>query len=353
MTCDIVIPVWNLKDYTEQCIESIIKNTRYAYRLIIIDNGSEKETKDYLESFKNDRRISRYMLIRNEENLGCTKAINQGIEASDAEYVCLQNNDTVVMKGWLTEMVKVGESARDIGIINTSSNNLGLWKPRYMSWERFTEKLRRQYSGQYIEMAVAVGFCYLIKREVIEKIGVLTEEFGLGNFEDTEYCLRAAKNGYRSVLAKASYVWHKEHASFDLIDDFEKMFTENQKKFYEKFGRPERLLYIVTRKDEKYFKKLKSQTYELAKKCNWIWVISKRKLGKIPLNVHTNIRRLRYWTPFFRLRCVYRILVRKKKFSRILTDDRMIFYALNNLKRFHKAEVNLLYGSSKCADSVR
>lgn len=341
MTCDIVIPVWNLKDYTERCIESIIKNTQYPYRLIIIDNGSEKETREYLEGLKNDKRIlpGRYMLIRNEKNLGCTKAINQGIEASTAEYVCLLNNDTIMMNGWLTEMVKVAEMSPEIGIINTASNNNGLWKPWYMSWENFSESLRKKYSGRYVEMAVAVGFCYIIKREVINKIGVLTEEFGLGNFEDTEYCMRAFRYGYKTVLAKASYVWHKEHASFNLIDDFEKMFAENQKKFYKMLGKPERLLYIVTKKDDGYFARLKKETYELAQKSNWIRIISRWNVGKIPANVHSNISRYRYFPVFFRLRCVYNILVKKKKFNKIVTDDALLYNILNRLKKYHKGEV--------------
>ncbi len=339
MVCDIVIPVWNLKDYTERCIESIIKNTSYPYRLIMIDNGSEKETKDYLEGLKDDKRIKNYTLIRNEKNLGCTKAINQGMAVSNAEYVCLHNNDTVVMKGWLTEMVKVAGLSPDIGIVNTNSNNLGLHKPWNLSWEKFAEELREKRSGEYIEMTVAVGFCYLIKREVINKLGFLTEEFGLGNFEDTEYCIRALRYGYRTVLAVGSYVWHKEHASFDLVDNFEGMFTENQKKFYEMFGKPQRILYILTRKREEYFKNLKSETYELVKKYNWIWVISKKSLGAISLNVHSNIRSIKYSPFFFRFKCIFRILVKKKKFNVIYVDDRIIFYILKLLKKFHKAEL--------------
>ena len=76
MTCDIVIAVWNLKRYTKNCVESIIKNTDYPYRLILVDNGSLPETRDYLESLKLDQRLKDhdYTLIRNEENLGATKA---------------------------------------------------------------------------------------------------------------------------------------------------------------------------------------------------------------------------------------------------------------------------------------
>lgn len=341
MSCDIVIAVWNLKKYTENCIESIIKNTDYPYRLIVVDNGSEDKTRLYLEGLKNDPRLKGhdYTLIRNDKNLGATKALNQGLEISKGDYAMILNNDTVMTKGWLTEMVKMAESLPDIGIANPNSNNLGARKPWWMSLDKYAEGLMKKHRGKYMEMATAVGFCYMVKREVINKIGILSEEYGLGNFEETEYSIRAARAGYKSVLSVGSYVWHKEHASFDLIDDFEEMFEKNQKMFYEMFGKPQRMLYILTRKDKGYFNKLKTETYELAKKCDWIWVISKRGLGKLPLNVHANIIRFRYWPFLFRLRCIFRILVRKKKFNRILTDDRLIFRVLGALKGIHKAKL--------------
>ena len=341
MSCDIVIAVWNLKKYTKNCVESIIKNTDYPYRLILVDNGSLPETRDYLESLKLDRRLKDhgYTLIRNEENLGATKALNQGLQVSKGDYAMILNNDTVVCKGWLSEMVRVAEFSKEIGIVNPNSNNLGLRRPWWMSLEKFSRDLMRKYNGQHMEMATAVGFCYMVKREVINKIGILSEEYGLGNFEETEYSIRAAMSGYKSVFAKGSYVWHKEHASFDFIEDFEEMFEKNQKMFYEMFGKPQRLLYVLTKKNSACANRLKTETYEFAKKCNWVWVISKHSIGKIPLNVHTNITRFRYLALFFRIRCIFRALVKKKKFDRILTDDIKLFSILVRLKKFHKGKV--------------
>jgi GT2 family glycosyltransferase len=341
MTCDIVIAVWNLKGYTKNCVESIIENTDYPYRLILVDNGSLPETRDYLESLKSDQRLKGhdYTLIRNEENLGATKALNQGLQVSRGDYAMILNNDTIVCKGWLSEMVRIAEFSREIGIVNPNSNNLGLRKPQWVSLEKFAANLMKKYNGQHMEMATAVGFCYMVKREVINTIGILSEEYGLGNFEETEYSIRAAREGYKSVFAKGSYVWHKEHASFDFIEDFEEMFEKNQKMFYEMFGKPQRVLYLITKRNDGYFDKLKKETYELAQKCNWVRIISKRSVGKIPANVHSNISRYRYFSIFFRARCVCNILVKKKKFNKIITDDALLYNILNRLKKHHKGEV--------------
>ena len=68
-----------------------------------------------------------------------------------------------------------------------------------------------------MEMNQCQGFCMLIKREVIERIGYLDERFGIGGFDDTDYSMRAYRAGYKSVSVYSSYVYHKEHKSFDKI----------------------------------------------------------------------------------------------------------------------------------------
>ena len=100
MKCDIIIPVWNQPEATRECIESIVRGTNYPYRLILVDNGSGPETRSYLEELRK-RPAPEVKLIRNEENLGYIKAVNQGLKASDAPYVCLMNNDTIPGAGWL------------------------------------------------------------------------------------------------------------------------------------------------------------------------------------------------------------------------------------------------------------
>ena len=100
MKCDIVIPVWNNKEVTQRCLESIFDNTHCEYRLIIIDNASDASTRQYLDQVKLSR-PDKVLLIANEENVGFTKAVNQGIKVSSSDYVCINNNDIIVSDGWL------------------------------------------------------------------------------------------------------------------------------------------------------------------------------------------------------------------------------------------------------------
>ena len=333
MRCDIVIPIWNMKDLTQRCVNSIIRNTKYPCRIIAIDNASEDETRNYLEGLKARSDVD-VLIIRNEENLGNSKAANQGIRASDAKYVCVLNNDTLVMENWLTEMIGVAERGEGIGIVNPLSN-YGAKKPLGKSWESVASRVYETGKGDYIETAAAIGFCFLIKREVIEKIGVWPEGYGPGYFEDTEYSIRAIKNGYKVAIAQGAYVIHLEHSSFKKTGAYKEIYEKNKKLFYEKFGRSRRFLYILTGKNtfglEKY-------AYETAQSGHWIWVFLQTDFD-IKLPRHAYIKLFRLNKLLFELNCIIRVLKRKKRFDVIYSDDPSLTGKLTLLRNFHKAEV--------------
>jgi len=339
MKTDIIIPVWNQLTLTRKCINSIRKNTLYPYGLIVIDNASNEETKAYLESLKEDENLD-LILIRNEENLGFVKAANQGIRQSHAPYVCLLNNDTEVTPGWLQEMVKVAQAKDEIGIVNANSNTLGTPLSQGESPGEFAEKLKG-YSGEYTELGWATGFCMLVKRKVVGGVGLFDEIYGMGNFEDADFSKRAHELGFICVCAKAAYVYHHERRSFIKHRKFDKNFQRNREIFYSKWGKQERILYVLTRDNQSYVVKLAQQALSLARAGHIVWIISKgESMNK--LNTHSNI--YIYVLPefCFNILSFWRVLKRKKKFNKVYVDDEHYGRALNKFKLFHKAEVTVL-----------
>jgi len=331
--CDIVIPVWNMRDLTERCVDSIMRNTKFPYGIIIVDNASENETRDYLRGLAAKKDID-VTVIRNEENLGNSKAANQGMRASRAEYVCILDNDTIVTENWLTEMVNTAERDSRIAVVNPLSN-YGARKPRGKSWDEIGLRNYRENKGNYIETAAAIGFCFLIKRGAMEKIGVWSEAYGPGYFEDTEYSVRAINNGYKVAIAEGAYVAHLEHASFKKTGSFDELFKRNQKLFYEQFGRSKRLLYIVSGRRAL---DIGASAYENARNRHWVWVFTKRD-ADINLPRHAYIRLFRLNGLFFQLNCLWRVLIRKKKFDLIYSDSPRMSEKLRLLRPLHKAEV--------------
>lgn len=239
--CDIIVVSWNNLEFLKPCVESIIENTDVPYRLIAVDNGSQKDTIDYLEGLKKRAEL-KFELLRNSENLGWTKAINQGIEKSCAPYICFLNNDCVVMKDWLKELLKVAVLEPFIGCLNPTFNISG------QDFKDFQLKLSHSHNHRipYIELNECNGACMLVKRELIEKIGGLDESFGMGGMDDSDFSRRATKAGYRCVCAMASYVFHWENVSTNTIRGYwQKIRRKNEQLFIRRWGNKKQVAFII------------------------------------------------------------------------------------------------------------
>ena len=336
--CDIVIPVWNQLEYTKECLTALFKFTFFPFRLIIVDNASDVPTAQYLDSVKeeNPRQVS---LIRNRENMGFVKAVNQGIRQSRAAYVCLLNNDTQAAGGWLEEMVKVAQSGDDIGIVNPNSNTLGWKAKKGRSLQTIAQELK-SYSGEYSRLPWACGFCMLIKRRVIQEVGLFDEIYGMGTFEDADFGKRAQAAGFISVCAKAAYVYHRERRSFIRFKKFDQDFRRNRQIFFAKWGRIERILYVLAKCNPAYIEKVNAEAAESACAGNIIWVLKHKDIRGI--KGHSNVYIYNLPKHFFAPAVLWRVLKRKKKFDRIYVDEEYCGRRLNNFKFLHKAEV--IYG---------
>jgi len=302
MKCDIIIPIWNQLDHTRQCVEHIVKNTSYPYRLILIDNASDAETRAYLEGIAKPGALGKDIevrLIRNNENAGFVKAVNQGMKLSDAPYICVFNNDTIPASGWLERMIDFAANHDDVGLVNPVCGGHGD-KPI----DAYAKELAKN-KDKYMEMNQCQGFCMLVKRELINKIGYLDEVFGIGGYDDTDYSMRAHHAGYRSVAIHDAYVYHRIHASFDKAGNREHWVRRNQKIYYKKWGKHLRagVAMSFAGNDVMTLQKAILFAYGLAREWTWVhlWIntaagakkldeMVKAILEKKGLAPHQNIR---------------------------------------------------------------
>jgi len=263
-TCDIIIPVWNRLEDTRACVEGIDENTSYPHRIILVDNGSTRETKEYLESLAAGRKD--VVRIRNEENLGFVRAVNQALAASQAPYVCIMNNDTLPAAGWLERMVAFAERHPAIGLINPQCGGHG-----NLPVNEYARVLSRD-EGKYMEMNQCQGFCMLVKREVIDRIGILDETFGIGGYDDTDYSMRAHLAGYWCAAIRDSYVYHRLHASFNVSGDREAWVRKNRAIYNEKWGAHVRAGIIVSGDDMTSGRAARIVAFAYGMAREWAWV---------------------------------------------------------------------------------
>ncbi len=215
----VVIPSYNNKDYLSLTIESIIKSESVNLEIIVVDNNSDDETKDYIKEQLELKNIDK--AIFNDENRGFPSAVNQGILVSGGKYVLIANNDIVVPNGTIKKLIDTAVSDPQIGIVSGMSNYVSGPQfdenAKYESIEKmhqYAQKVSKEYENQIMEFPRVAFLCTLIKRSVIDKIGGLDERFSPGNFEDDDFCLRSQISGYKTIIAKDAFVHHFGSKSF-------------------------------------------------------------------------------------------------------------------------------------------
>ena len=336
--CDIIIPVWNQPEVTRDCVDSILKNMDLPYRLVIIDNGSGPETQSYLNGLRDKNNLN-LLLIRNDENRGFVKAVNQGLkEVIGAPYVCIMNNDTIATAGWLSEMMEIMKADPRIGFVNPSSNTSGQSPKKNESIDDYAASLKR-FKGKAQELYTCRGFCMLIRREVVDKLGPLDEIYDLGYFEETDYCRRAQQAGFRIVRAKAAYVFHRENTSFKELKGNKILFERNEKIFFKRWGRPIRIAYFVDKISSG--DKIDAIATDVARNGHQILIFLKKGL-QWPVNLdHFDIRRFDLHPLFFGMISIYKIFKRKnrKRLEMLLTDNRLFGIVLKGLGILHGSDV--------------
>jgi len=234
----IIILTYNKMDYTKKCIESIRKFTeREKHEIIVIDNASNDGTLEWLEMQKD------IIVVANKENLGFPKGCNQGIEIATGNEILLLNNDVIVTFNWLEKLRKALYSSDEIGAVGPITNycsNYQSIKTTYKTIDEmheFAKNFNVNKNGDWEYRLKLVGYCMLIKKEVVDKIGLLDEIFTPGNFEDDDYSLRIINQGYKLIVCHDTFIHHFGSVTFkNDIPVFGDLLQKNSKKFEEKWG---------------------------------------------------------------------------------------------------------------------
>ena len=217
--------MYDAADDLERCIDSVLAHSAGDYRLILIDDASpDPAISAYFDALAR-RGISQLVLLKNERNLGFTLNANRGMRAARPQSdVVLLNSDTVVTSGWLAALARCAQSDSTIGTVTPFSNNAEICSlPRFcqnnpwpvtLDTEPMVEALARAAVPTYPDLPTGVGFCFYIRRALLDAIGVFDPAFGLGYGEENDYCLRAVGAGFRNVLCEDAFVLHTGGSSF-------------------------------------------------------------------------------------------------------------------------------------------
>jgi GT2 family glycosyltransferase len=280
----IIILNWNGWEDTIECLESLYNISYPNYDVIIVDNDSQDDSLARIRAYargegavesasrpqncrieplrvanytrreaediqvttpskklagenRNNASKRSFVIIQNEQNFGYPEGNNIGMRyalKASADYVLLLNNDTVVDKHFLTELVRAADNDATIGVIGpkicwydapnviqSTGVRINFWTGRIMV---LNKGKRDDEIGHFTEDVllpadVVVGACFLIKRKVIEEVGKLDPTYFCYG-EELDWCVRISRAGYRIVCDLNSKIWHKRQASTSKVKQF-------------------------------------------------------------------------------------------------------------------------------------
>lgn len=239
----VVVVTYNNLDLTKVCLDSLDRYSDYPnLELIVVDNASADETPAYLRAWAqagDDRHI-----ILNRDNRGFAAGNNQGLAIATGDYLVMLNNDTHVTPGWVATLVGHLHRTPSLGMLGPVTNNIGNEARidiRYADMEQMLQAsgdYTARHAGQLTPLHTAAFFCVMLPRHVYAKVGELDEAFGIGMFEDDDYCRRVQQAGWSIACADDVFIHHHLSASFNQIKQEKRqaMFEQNKAIYEAKWG---------------------------------------------------------------------------------------------------------------------
>ncbi len=221
----IIIVNWNTRDILRDCLRSVYNQTHnIKFEVIVVDNASADGSAEMVKS-----EFPQVILIKNQENRGFAAANNQGMKIAKGRYILLLNSDTVVLDGAIQKTVAFADQHSETAVVGCKVLNpdktlqptcfmfpsiLNLFlsstylyklfpKSRFFGRERMTWWDRNDVR----EVAVVTGCFMLVRREAIEKIGLMDESYFM-YAEETDWCYRFLKNGWKTLFFPNANIIH-------------------------------------------------------------------------------------------------------------------------------------------------
>ncbi|SEH08471.1 glycosyltransferase [Candidatus Venteria ishoeyi] len=231
----VVVCIHNALADVKNCLTSLTQHSTSPWQLILVDDGSQTPTRDYLNTWVQQQTTIQVQLLRNDSAKGYTLAANQGMQQAInskniPEAVILLNSDTIVTPWWLDRMLACANSENNIGMVGPLSNTAswqsvpeiehnGDWAtnplPLDLTVAQMGKRLGALSIRAYPRLAFLNGFCLLIKRALIDDIGYFDEAtFARGYGEENDYSIRALKAGWQLAVADDVYIYHAQSKSY-------------------------------------------------------------------------------------------------------------------------------------------
>lgn len=229
----------HLEEATKLYFDSIYKYTDpNEFDLIWIDNGSTDGTVQFLQEM--EKLHNNLHVIYNNENLGYSKGNNCGlryIQDKNYEYIGFLNNDILFTPNWLTDLIKGFEFDETLGMLSPRENRgkrsligRGINRDNYL---KHYQKIIKNFRNPLRYVVTTFFSCTVMKKEVLDRIGLMDENFTPAWWEDNDYCFRAMYAGYSLAYNNNVFIFHN-HSTTTKSGEWKTGYKRNEEYFFKK-----------------------------------------------------------------------------------------------------------------------
>lgn len=227
----IIIVCLNNRELVVDCIKSIVKEgSSIKKEIIVVDNGSKDGSVAAISKLKTQNPELKIIIIENKENLGYSRANNQGIEIAKGNYVLLLNSDTIVKKGALGKLYSFAKKSVDTGVVGPKLLNIdGTLQPSCFHFPTIRNAIKEYWLGEKglfekyapkgekaSKVDSVVGAAFLMTLKALQKVGMLDERY-FAYFEDIDYCRHVWRAGLKVYYYPKAEIIHYHGATFKKV----------------------------------------------------------------------------------------------------------------------------------------
>jgi GT2 family glycosyltransferase len=215
---DVVVPLRSEWHVLRPCLEALLAFTEWpGARLFLLDDDSDAFTRERLDEFAASAAGFEVRVLRNGSAQGFVRNANRGLSASDAPLTLLLNSDTLVTPGSLARLADAALSDPRIAAAMPMSNQASLQSLAVpMGWNvfQYAAALAAHAKRTCFDAVTASAFCLLFRRDALDDVGLFDEAYGLGYGEESDWCMRARRRGWKVVGVEDAFVYHRGKATF-------------------------------------------------------------------------------------------------------------------------------------------
>lgn len=234
----ILIPAYNMKECTNQCLASIRRTVRIPYEVIIIDDGSQEDECVSIREGEDDVRV-----LSLNQHYGISHALNMGIDAAEGAVILFLHADIMLAPNTVDDLLDVLIENPQIGAVSAVAPREHKYirsfpGVNYHDWVGFVsaaEYIRTQKMQLHPEIYAEL-FCLMVRRDVVEAVGGLDEDYQTPPMAAFDYTARMTRKGYQIASVSTVYVHHQESVHVQDMGSYKKCMCEELELFQEKWG---------------------------------------------------------------------------------------------------------------------